>query len=203
MKLFGRSLLNYMPNPPIPIYISKINDKLVLKITDGYKLELKTPETMKLFGRNLLNYVPYVFLYATCLMPYVLSCLLPYVLTCLVCFVPYMLSYLTCLMPYVFSCPMFLAIYMLSCLKCCHTSCSPCLTCLAPYVHFVILHALHAPYVPCILRASCQTCSRVSHVLRAVVPHVSCTLGILWLLVSWTLHTLVLLDPDLVQVFQA
>ena len=182
MKLFGRSLLNYMPNPPILIYISKINDRLVLKITDGYKLELKTPETMKLFGRSLLNYVPYVFLYTTCLMPYVLSCLLPYVLTCLACFVPYMLSYLTCLMPYVFSCPIFLVIYMLSCLKCCRTSCSPCLNCshaLRSSPHTCIL-----AYVPCILRASCQTCSRVSHVLRAVVPHVSCTLGILWLLVS-------------------
>ena len=81
MKLFGRSLLNYMPNPRIPIYSSKTNDKLVLIITDGYKLKLKTPQTMKLFGRSLLNYVPYVFSCATCLMPCVLSCLEPYVLT--------------------------------------------------------------------------------------------------------------------------
>ena len=36
--------------PPIHVYINRINDRLVFKITDGYKLELKTPETMKLFG---------------------------------------------------------------------------------------------------------------------------------------------------------
>ena len=36
-------------NPPIHIYISRINNRLVLKI-DGYKLELQTPETMKLFA---------------------------------------------------------------------------------------------------------------------------------------------------------
>ena len=36
--------------PPIYIYINRINDRLVLKIKDGYKLELQTPETMKLFG---------------------------------------------------------------------------------------------------------------------------------------------------------
>ena len=37
-------------NPPINIYINRINSTLVFKIKDGYKLELKTPETMKLFG---------------------------------------------------------------------------------------------------------------------------------------------------------
>ena len=37
-------------NPPIHIYINRINNRLVLKIKDGYKLELQTPETMKLFG---------------------------------------------------------------------------------------------------------------------------------------------------------
>ena len=197
-----------MPNCPIPIYISKINDKLALKITDGYKLELKTPETMKLFGRNLLNYAPYVFLYATCLMPYVLSCLLPYVLTCLACFVPYMLSYLTCLMPYVFSCPMFLAIYMLSCLKCCHTSCSPCLTCLAPYVHF----ALRTLYLTCLVSnvLSCLTCvtcccaSRVLYLGYSLVAGVlnstySCTSrpwlssGVSSLTCSYALMSLILL----------
>ena len=36
-------------NPPIHIYI-RINNRLVFKIKDGYKLELQTPETMKLFG---------------------------------------------------------------------------------------------------------------------------------------------------------
>ena len=34
----------------IHVYIDRINIRLVLKIKDGYKLELQTPETMKLFG---------------------------------------------------------------------------------------------------------------------------------------------------------
>ena len=34
---------------PIHVYINRIN-RLVLKIKDGYKLELQTPKTMKLFG---------------------------------------------------------------------------------------------------------------------------------------------------------
>ena len=37
-------------SPPIHIYISKIKNRLVFKIKDGYKLELQRPETMKLFG---------------------------------------------------------------------------------------------------------------------------------------------------------
>ena len=37
-------------NPPIHIYINRINNRLVFKIKDGYKLELQTPETMKLFA---------------------------------------------------------------------------------------------------------------------------------------------------------
>ena len=37
-------------NHPIHIYVSKINNSLVFKIKDGYKLELKMFETMKLFG---------------------------------------------------------------------------------------------------------------------------------------------------------
>ena len=36
--------------PSIHVYTNRINNRLVFKITDGYKLELKTPETMKLFG---------------------------------------------------------------------------------------------------------------------------------------------------------
>ena len=34
--------------PPMHVYTSKINDRLVLK--DGYQLELQMPKTMKLFG---------------------------------------------------------------------------------------------------------------------------------------------------------
>ena len=36
--------------PPIHVYINRINNRLVFKMKDGYKLELQTPETMKLFG---------------------------------------------------------------------------------------------------------------------------------------------------------
>ena len=36
--------------PPIHVCINKINNRLVFKIKDGYKLELQTRETMKLFG---------------------------------------------------------------------------------------------------------------------------------------------------------
>ena len=34
----------------IHAYIDRINDRLVFKTKDGYKVELQTPETMKLFG---------------------------------------------------------------------------------------------------------------------------------------------------------
>ena len=34
---------------PIHVSINRINNRLVFKIKAGYKLELKTPETMKLF----------------------------------------------------------------------------------------------------------------------------------------------------------
>ena len=36
-------------NPPIHIYINKINNRLVFKIKDKYKLELQTPERRKIF----------------------------------------------------------------------------------------------------------------------------------------------------------
>ena len=37
-------------NTPIHIYINKVNNRLVSKTKDGYKLELQTSESMKLFG---------------------------------------------------------------------------------------------------------------------------------------------------------
>ena len=37
-------------NPPIHAYINRINNRLVLKMKDGYNLELQTPETIKLSG---------------------------------------------------------------------------------------------------------------------------------------------------------
>ena len=36
--------------PAIRVYINRLNNRLVFKIKDGYKLELQTPETMNLFG---------------------------------------------------------------------------------------------------------------------------------------------------------
>ena len=39
-------------NPLIHIYINRINNRLVFKIKDGYKLELQTPETIKLLGSS-------------------------------------------------------------------------------------------------------------------------------------------------------
>ena len=43
--------------PPFNVSINRINNRLVFKIKDGYKLELQTPETMKLFGstKKLIN----------------------------------------------------------------------------------------------------------------------------------------------------
>ena len=41
--------------PPIHVYIDKINNKLVFKMKNGYKLELQAPETMKLFGSTKIN----------------------------------------------------------------------------------------------------------------------------------------------------
>ena len=91
-------------------------------------------------------------------------------------YVPYVLSCPTCLMPYVLLCLTCLVPYVLSCL-----------TCLVPYVPFA-------------LGASCQTWSRVSRVLGALVPHVSCTLLVLRL--ARTLRALLFLVPHLLQVFQ-
>ena len=42
----------FSDNPPVHIYINRIYNRLVLKIKDGYKPELQTPETMKFFGRT-------------------------------------------------------------------------------------------------------------------------------------------------------
>ena len=38
--------------PPIHVCINKINNKLVFQMKNGYKLELKTHETIKLFGSS-------------------------------------------------------------------------------------------------------------------------------------------------------
>ena len=36
--------------PPIYVNINRINNRLVFKVKDGYKLELQMSETIKLFG---------------------------------------------------------------------------------------------------------------------------------------------------------
>ena len=36
-----------IPNPPIHVYVNRVNNRLVFKIKDGYMLELQTHETMK------------------------------------------------------------------------------------------------------------------------------------------------------------
>ena len=36
--------------PPVQVYINRINNRLVFKIKDGYKIELQTPQTMEFFG---------------------------------------------------------------------------------------------------------------------------------------------------------
>ena len=41
-------------NPPAHIYINRIKNRLLLKVKDGYKLELQTPETMKQLRSNVL-----------------------------------------------------------------------------------------------------------------------------------------------------
>ena len=40
---------------PIDVYINRINNRLVFKIKDGYKLELPTHETMKSFSSTKKN----------------------------------------------------------------------------------------------------------------------------------------------------
>ena len=40
-------------NPPIIIYINKIENRITFRIKSGYYLELLTPETMKLLGSTV------------------------------------------------------------------------------------------------------------------------------------------------------
>ena len=53
------------------------------------------------------------------------------------------------------------------------------------------------------LRASFHTFSRVSHVLRALLNHLSCAFHVLGLLIPRTLRDLVRIVPHLLQVFYA
>ena len=113
---------------------------------------------------------------ASCSRVLVPSCLVPYVLSCPTYLVSYVPRTLRVLMLHVLLCPTCLVSYMLWCL--------PCLV----------------PYVPFALRSSFQTCSRVTRVLGALVPHVSCALLVLGL--ARTLRALLRLVPHLLQVFQ-
>ena len=46
----------FSTNPPIHIYVKRINNGFIFEIKHGHKLELQTPETMKLFGSaKILN----------------------------------------------------------------------------------------------------------------------------------------------------
>ena len=40
----------FTTSSPSHIYINRNNNRLVFKVKDGHRLELKTPEKMKLFG---------------------------------------------------------------------------------------------------------------------------------------------------------
>ena len=40
-------------NPPIRIYVSKIQNRIKYKIKTGYYLQILTPETMKLLGSTI------------------------------------------------------------------------------------------------------------------------------------------------------
>ena len=49
-EYFIKKLETIADNPPVQIYINKIENRIVFKIKTGYKLELLSPETMKLLG---------------------------------------------------------------------------------------------------------------------------------------------------------
>ena len=48
--LFIKKYEKWTTITPIHVYINRINNRLVFKVKDVYKLELQIPETMKLFG---------------------------------------------------------------------------------------------------------------------------------------------------------
>ena len=49
-NIFKKKHSESVDNPPIIIYINKIETRITFKIKSGYYLELLTPETMKLLG---------------------------------------------------------------------------------------------------------------------------------------------------------
>ena len=55
--LYHKKHEKFPNNRPIHIYINRINNRLMFKIKNQYRLELQKPETMKLFGssKNLID----------------------------------------------------------------------------------------------------------------------------------------------------
>ena len=52
IRIFHKKHETLTTIPPIHVYINRINNRLFLKIKDGYKLELQKPETMKLLRHH-------------------------------------------------------------------------------------------------------------------------------------------------------
>ena len=50
MNIFLKKHNANVDNPSIRIYVNKIENRITIKIKNGYYLELLTPETMKLLG---------------------------------------------------------------------------------------------------------------------------------------------------------
>ena len=49
MNIFLKKHSENVDNPPVRIYVNRIENRIMFKIKSGYYLELLTPETMKLF----------------------------------------------------------------------------------------------------------------------------------------------------------
>ena len=50
MNILKKKYSESVNNPPIRIYVNRIENRITFKIKSGYYLELLTPETMKLLG---------------------------------------------------------------------------------------------------------------------------------------------------------
>ena len=50
LNIFKKKHSEIVDNPPIRIYVNRIENRITFKIKSGYYLELLTPETMKLLG---------------------------------------------------------------------------------------------------------------------------------------------------------
>ena len=50
LNIFKKKHSKSVDNPPIRIYVNRIENRITFKVKSGYYLELLTPETMKLLG---------------------------------------------------------------------------------------------------------------------------------------------------------